>query len=74
MTLLGFRFNQQTRGGETIYRTARIVTHDQLMRMIELWRGGNDTKTIAEQVCLPEHEVANRLPGLREQFRSVGVR
>ncbi len=74
MMLEGIRYNAPSRSGEIIRRTARFVTHDQIMTMIELWRAGKDTADIAREIGLPEHEVANRLPAIREQFRSVGVR
>ena len=71
MSLTGYRYASQDRNGETVYRTARHVSHDQLMRMLELWSAGKDTAQIAQAIGLPEHEVANRLPMLREEFRSV---
>ena len=71
MNLTGYRYASQGRNGETVRRTAHHVSHDQLMRMIELWQERKDTAQIAEAVGLPEHEVANRLPMLREEFRSV---
>lgn len=69
--LTGYRFNAAGRDGETIHRTAHHVSHDQLMRIVELWREKKDTLDIAREVGLPEYEVSNRLPMLREQFRGV---
>jgi len=74
MTLTGYRFTTTGKDGEKIHRTAHPVSHDQLMRMLELWREKKDTSEIAKAVNLPEHEVYNRRPMLREQFRCVGVR
>lgn len=39
------------------------------LRIYQLWRKGSDTYAIALQCGIPESQVYNRLPGIRETFR-----
>lgn len=48
--------------------TDRVVTDDELLFR---WRAGLDTYAIALQVGIPESEVANRLPHIREERRKI---
>ena len=50
----------------------RVISAECEMMMVVLWRQGNDTMEIAALLSLPEFEVANRLPLLRQhhQLRS----
>jgi hypothetical protein len=55
-----------------IVRTTRaFVTPFDESRMMPLWRQGFDTLGIARALNLPESEIANRLPRLRERERQM---
>lgn len=51
------------------YSIRHFVNDMSVSMMLPLWRRGWNTYTIAKELGLPECEVANRLPMLREQRR-----
>lgn len=44
-----------------------FVSRQQECMILPLWRQGYDTQVIANTLAIPEYEVANRLPVLRER-------
>lgn len=53
------------------YHPPRMPTGKDVtdLTIFGLWRRGCDTYAIALQTGIPEHQVYNRLPGIRELFR-----
>ena len=57
-----------------LYTKPRVISDECLMMMLVLWREKHDTVEIAAMLGLPEYEVANRLPALRERFSFTSLR
>ncbi len=51
-----------------------IVSDRARAMMLNLWRAGRNTQEIAVALHLPEWEVANWLPVLRERARRMNAR
>lgn len=52
-----------------IKRTPIFVSDHAQSMMVALWYASKDTNEIAKLLSLPEYEVANRLPVVREHHR-----
>jgi len=50
-------------------RVPIFVSRQAECMILPLWRNGYDTLVIANTLCIPESEVYNRLPMLRERHR-----
>ena len=53
---------------------AFVVTRRDVQEMAELWAARFDTKQIANQMRVPEHEVYNRLAKIKTLARQVRVK
>ncbi len=49
-----------------------FVSRQQECMILPLWRKGMNTLEIAKALAIPEFEVTNRLPKLREQQKGWG--
>lgn len=49
------------------------MTFEQTQRMLQMWRGGADTMTIAGALMVPEAVVANQLAFVRDFFAEMNA-
>lgn len=51
--------------------TKHFVSDHAQQMMVALWYAGKDTLDIARALSLPEHDIANRLPMLRQRHKQM---